>query len=137
MTRGKRLAPDLRGQVEALLITGNTASYVATQTGGPYRTVAHIAAQLRDRIAEAGTDYQRLTHDYLVEAMNAQIDMLATLSDGAWLRQQNARQLGTLLGVLADKSFRLLAALEPATGDGDGRDTGAHQGARPATSAGP
>lgn len=58
---------------------------------------------------------------YLEANLNAQIAQAYVTSDPNYINRQPAGELAILHGVLADKSIRLLEALQPRTVEGDDR----------------
>lgn len=114
MARGKPHDDTLKAQVMAALLTGQAPSYVAREYGVAEGTVHEWARQVRGVQTKKDVDLGALLNDYLrasLEALTAQAELFR---DPEWVKKQSADDIAILHGVLADKVFRILAALEPA-----------------------
>ena len=84
------------------------------------RELAALAPMRVTDVTEKKSRIGALALEYLEANFNAQIAQAYVTSDPNYINRQPAGELAILHGVLADKSIRLLEALQP-------RDTDAHQ----------
>lgn len=129
MTRG-RYSDEVKTACLAALMAGQEVGEIAGEYNVPETTLrswkhrAHrdgadpIVAE-SDR-AEIGT----LLIAYLKEIIGAMRKQAVVFGDEEWLKKQSAGELGVLHGVIADKTVRLLEALEA----GSAADAGAAEG---------
>jgi len=106
--------PELKAQVVAALLTGQSIDAVAETYRIPRSTVGGWSAALnRDNLIsdtkkEAIGD---LILAYLTTALETLSIQAKAFADREWLKQQSASEVAVLHGVLADKTIRLLEAL--------------------------
>lgn len=111
-----------KAAVIAALLAGQSITEVATQYDVPVGTVKSWAHRMRadkesllvteDRAAKIGD----LVFDNLEAMLKAQNAILTHVStEKEWLKKQDASDLAVLVGVIADKTFRILDALPEGT----------------------
>ena len=132
MARGRRYPIQTRAAVVASLLSGQSPEEVSELHKVPVGTVRDWWRQagLSDESPSSADiepvkkrEIGALVADYLQETMTTLVVQVRHCRNPEWLARQDAHQLGTLHGILSDKSVRLLAALrEPVSvpdGDGD------------------
>lgn len=122
----REYSPEVKAQVMAALMGGQSASSVAKEFGIPRGTVAAWWTRKTQPVvasaATAATDaaqkkQERITElvlDLLIAQLESQIAMAQHAGDKQWLSDQDASAIAMLYGVGNDKVFRLLEALEGA-----------------------
>lgn len=117
----REYSPEVKAQVMAALVAGQSASSIAKEFGIPRGTVAAWQTRKVDPVvATAATDAAQkrqqeindLILDLLVAQLKSQIAMTEKAGDKEWLHTQDASAVAVLYGVSNDKLFRLLQALE-------------------------
>lgn len=120
----KNYSPEVKAQVMAALLAGQSASSVAKEFGIPRGTVISWQARKVEPILEGvATDasdasqkkqqqVNDLVLDLLIAQLKSQIAMAEHAGDKKWLTIQDASAVAMLMGVGNDKVFRLLQALE-------------------------
>lgn len=120
-------SPEVKAEVMAALLSGQSASSIAKEFGIPRGTVAAWQARKAQPILDSvATDAAQkrqdqindLVLDLLVAQLKSQIAMAEHAGDKRWLTLQDASAVAMLQGVGNDKVFRLLQAL-----DHDGTNT--------------
>src|SRR5215210_3098727 len=117
--RGKRHSDDVQSQVMAALLAGQGVMETATQYDLPESTIrewrsALSSEQFAELRAKKGEQIEELLFGYLtanLKALKAQADVT---SEREYIIEQSASDLAVLHGVMADKSVRLLEAIERA-----------------------
>jgi transposase len=116
--------PDVKAAVIAALMAGQSVSQVAKQYALPKGTVSnwkHRKAEgvrddagtvSRDGTQKAGSSIGDLLVELVRENLKGLIAVSKLLQDDAWLRKQDAAEIGTLAGITHDKTTRMLEALE-------------------------
>lgn len=115
----------VRAAVIAACLAGQSVTQVAKEHGLPVGTVKSWMSRARagsgltvgeDRSMTIGD----LVFDNLEAMLAAQTEIVRSVSkDAEWLRNQTASELGIFLGILSDKSFRIIEALpEPEDAEG-------------------
>lgn len=107
-----KYAPEVRAAVMAALLSGQSIGSLAKEYKIPSSQISQWKRQLRKHLDKP--DISNLIYEYLEAAMQALIVQTQAFSDPGWLQQQEASQLAVLHGVLADKIFRILEAMERA-----------------------
>lgn len=117
-------SPEVKAQVMAALLAGQSASSLAKQFGIPRGTViswqARKAQPIIEGVATDASDASQkkqqqvndLVLDLLIAQLQSQIAMAEHAGDKKWLTIQDASAVAMLMGVGNDKVFRLLQALE-------------------------
>lgn len=109
--------PEIRAAVVAALLAGQSVSQVAREYEIPKGTVS---AWKRRGVARDATQKTEGVGALLLELLEANLRGLiaasALLQDEAWLREQGAAELGTLLGITHDKTVRMLEAMDRSAG---------------------
>ncbi|HXI16744.1 MAG TPA: hypothetical protein VNM48_10245 [Chloroflexota bacterium] len=126
MPRGKAHSEQTKAACIASLLAGNTVAFVAREHGVPATTVGEWALRngassvlVRAETARGRDQGQMeqiggLVFAYLTAALRALELQAQQFSDKAWLAKQPAADLAVLHGVVADKGYRLLEALQRA-----------------------
>lgn len=102
----------------AALLTGQGVSQIAEEYELPKQTVSDWMSSLSaDEIGRVRTKKAERITGLLLEYVNQNLETLAAQSRIAgspeYVKAQPASELATLHGVIADKTIRILAALEP------------------------
>lgn len=105
-----------------MLLQGQSAHSVAAETGVPVRTLQYWKAQ--EKIAPMADDASRvavgrLLVDNVKAGLAATHEILQLFQDYEWLRKQNAAELATSFGIIADKQIRLIEAMIPTPAEGE------------------
>ncbi len=116
MPRGKPHSEETKAAVLAALLAGQSVTRVAEQFKLNHKTVIEWrnasgfgTTQVEpEKRAEIGLLVGELLRDVLT-TLSVQA---VAFRDEAWLRESDPAQAATNFGVLADKAFRILAALE-------------------------
>lgn len=118
---------ELKARALALLAEGNALSHVARVLAINKTTVIRWRdqAQLAPSVAGATQKREEIGRqllDLTADSIESLRFLARAVRDEAWFQRQDADAIATLLGVLSDKTVRLLAALrpEPAGSDSDG-----------------
>lgn len=111
-----KYSEEQKAAVMAALLSGQSVTHCAKTYRIPRGTVAGWSAEL-NRDAPVSNEKRVEVGELIVEYLRANLETLKaqtlTFRDPAWLSKQNASELAVLHGVIADKTFRLLEALEP------------------------
>jgi hypothetical protein len=120
--RGKKHSDEVRAQVMASLLAGQGVNEVAAEYNLPDSTVSDLKRELERQFGEIrnkkGAKIEELLFGYLesnLTALKAQADVA---SEREYIFKQPADSLAVLHGVMADKSVRLLEAIERARSAG-------------------
>lgn len=90
----------------------------------PYERVA-IAPSAAPKKELATYDLDEMALRLVRGSVDAVDRIYGVTGDGEWLRKQNAADLAVLAGVIADKLYRLLGAIQP-TNSADDDSVGVH-----------
>lgn len=116
--RGKKHSDEVRAQVMAALLAGQGVSEVATQYEIPDSTVSDLRKALEAEFGELrtkkGKEIEELLFGYLKSNLVALDAQAKVVSEREYIIKQPADSLAVLHGVMADKSIRLLEAIERA-----------------------
>ena len=118
MTR--EYSPEVKAEVMAALLAGQSVATVATEYKLPPGTVKSWKSRLThgEAVATVATEQKQAIGDLLVtylEKMIASLTLQADhYGDKAWLNKQDAAALASLHGISMDKVIRLLEALDRA-----------------------
>jgi transposase-like protein len=117
MTERQQYGDEIKAQVIAALMEGQSIRQVAEQYHIPKSTVAEWKNQdvrtdrtQKKEIGELLTDYLRAN----LEALRSQVEVF---SDKDWLKKQDASSVAVLHGVMTDKAIRLLEAMSKIDND--------------------
>lgn len=117
MASGKAHPPEVKASVMAALLAGQSVTEVAAEYAIPEGTVKTWRRQLRAENILDQPEKKDELGGLLIEYLRENLTTLAAQSRHArnpeWLQKQPASELAVLHGVIADKTVRLLAALEP------------------------
>jgi transposase-like protein len=115
--------PEMRAAVLAALLAGQSVNAVATAyhlsraTVKAWRAAAGFAEHSATVSQEKGEDLGGLVTAYLQESLITLQAQAKHFRDPAWLGKQPAAELAVLHGVLADKTLRILTAIDTHTDD--------------------
>jgi len=117
--RGKRIPDHTREVVIAALLTGQGITEVAQQYKLPKSSVSRIKKEIDVELLEqVGTkknfDFNGAIIDFLKENLETLTAIARETRRPEYIKDQPASEVATLYGVIADKSFRIISALEPA-----------------------
>lgn len=115
----------------AALLAGQSVSAVAKQYDLPKGTVSNwktrtppgvsevVSHGETQKAAERASEKASKIGDLLIELLESNIRGLisasSVLRDQSWVRQQNAAELGTFIGITHDKVVRMLEAMDRAS----------------------
>lgn len=116
MTR-RNYSNEVKAQVMAALLTGQSVNAVAREFGIPKGTVSNWKRRKPSLDDTQKKDVGELLIQYLRSNLEAQQVQTEFFKDKNWLRKQSASELGVLHGILNDKSNRLIEALDAGTAD--------------------
>jgi transposase-like protein len=117
MPRGVPHSDETRAAALAALLTGQSVHEVAAAYHLDRKTVREWEAAYKRHRGEAvppqkGTDLGGRIAAYLDAALDTLRAQARFSADESWLRQQSASEIAVLHGVLADKAFRIIEAIE-------------------------
>lgn len=116
--RGRKHSAETQAQVMAALLAGQGITEVATQYNLPDSTVSDLKRQLDTEFGEVrnkkGEQIETLLFEYLKSNLAALKSQADVTSEREYIVKQPAGDLAVLHGVMADKSVRLLEAIERA-----------------------
>lgn len=105
----------------AEIANGNTPAYVARKYGLGVTTVQSWAKEQRREILPLKAARANLLTYEVFELVRLNIHAMKAMTEVAsrpdYLEKQSARELAVLYGVLADKTYRVLAALQDGSGE--------------------
>lgn len=122
----REYSPEVKAQVMAALMAGQSASSIAKEFGIPRGTVAAwqnrkvdpvVASVATDAAQKRQQEINDLILDLVVAQLKSQIAMANHFGDKNWLDKQDAAAIAMTYGVENDKVFRLLQALEHGKSD--------------------
>lgn len=122
-------APETKAQVIAEWKAGSSLNALVKAHGVPKTTLRHwLEGHARVAVAHVpAPKKEQATYDLdamalrLVRGSVDAVDRIyGVTNDDEWLRKQNAADLAVLAGVIADKLYRLLGAIQPAPAGGSG-----------------
>lgn len=111
----REYSDEIKAQVMAALLTGQSVSEVATRYQIPAGTVKswrRNSREFRPVDPQKSSDIGELLLAYLHENLVTLRVQVEHFRDKKWLSQQGASELAVLHGVVTDKAIRLLEALE-------------------------
>ncbi len=119
-------SPEVRAAALAELATGASVNSVANKYGASRTTIRRWEAESgagRRTITSIGAQQKKdlgvLTYDMLVDAIETIQAQLRLARDPKWVQKQSAGELGSFIGITADKVTRLLAAFRPVDSEAD------------------
>lgn len=123
----KEYPAEVKAQVMAALLAGQTIRKVSAETGVPKSTVAAWGKDVGDVVPSVPDTKKEVIGELLIALLIAklksQISMSEHAGDKAWLKEQDASSFAMLLGVSDDKLLRLLEKFSNA-----GPDSGIAEG---------
>lgn len=133
MTR--EYTPEVKAQVMAALLAGQSATTLSKEFGIPRGTITGWQSYKRDPILASAAndasdaslkkldDINGLVLDLMIAQLKSQIALAEHAGDKKWLTAQDASAVGVLLGIENDKVFRLLEALNRARTESEAAKT--------------
>ena len=114
MARGVAHSPEVKAAVLAALMTGQSVNAAAAEYHLSKSTIAQWRDEPREPVrTQKGAEFGELVADYLRESLITLKTQVVSFRDVAWLLKQPASELAVLHGVVADKTIRILSAIEP------------------------
>lgn len=114
MARGATYSDEIKAQVMAALLAGQSISSVAREYSIPKGTVSDWHKRARgvglEPTQKEGTAIDVLLRQYLEANLETLREQTKVFRDEKWLRRQGASELAVLHGVLTDKAVRILEA---------------------------
>src|SRR4051812_25447223 len=105
----REYAPEVKAEVMAALMAGQSLRQVARETGIPKGTIEHWGNEAK-RLAGVGSvsddkkeRIQELLVDLFIAKIESQISLAEHAGDKVWLKLQDASAVAMLLGVSDDK----------------------------------
>jgi hypothetical protein len=121
--RGKKHSDEVQAQVMASLLAGQGVGEIAEQYSLPESTIREwretlSSEQFAELRAKKGEKIEELLFKYLTANLDALEKQAVVVSEREYIIKQPADSLAVLHGVMADKSIRLLEAIERARNAG-------------------
>jgi Homeodomain-like domain len=114
------LAPEIKAQVMAALLSGQRVAEIAERFGLNERTVRRWReAELSVIVQLKREQVLELTLGYLVANMKCLTAQCEVFSDANYLKAQSASENAVLHGVISDKGLNIFRALEAAEQEGE------------------
>jgi hypothetical protein len=115
---------ELKAQVIAEWMAGASQKQLVAAYHVPQTTIrSWIAGHDRVVIAPSAApkkaepyDLDRMAVDLVDGSVRAVTAIFGVTADDTWLKRQNAADLAVLAGVISDKLYRLLGAIQPSSG---------------------
>ena len=118
--RGKAHSEEVRAQVMAALLAGQGVSEVAKEYSiDPSLIRRWRREQLPDITREKRERIGALVLLYLEKNVECLVSQLEVAGNAQYLKKQSAAEFATLHGIIADKGFSVLSAIERASGSED------------------
>jgi transposase-like protein len=116
MPKGRPHSAKVKGAAIASLLTGDTVSEVATKHGLDKSVVSRWKARIpKGELQRVATKKGEQIDCKIFECAKSNLESLTaqakTTGDPEWIRQQSAKDLALLHGVMFDKSLRILDAV--------------------------
>lgn len=134
MPTGQRHPPELRARVVAEVVAGDSIRAVAKRWGIPYPTAQAWWREDRPTDTTDARTQRRMVdqlYDTAFDCLDAVRATAGLFQDPAWTRAQTAEGLAVLVGVLSDRTVRMLGGLRPAEPDDQARGPALDAPARP------
>jgi len=111
--RGKAHLDEMKAKVIAALLLGAGVMEIAQELGLPHSTISTYKAEIpKDKLDEfrrkKGERLDEMVYDLMLANLTALRRQAEVISDPRYIQRQRAGELGTLYGIVADKSVRLL-----------------------------
>jgi len=119
MARGKKTPDDVRAAIMAALLAGQGVSETAETFQIPQQTVSDLKKLIDPYLERIGRgSVQKLEiGEKVLNVLDTQLQALQAIAEGikaaSYIEKQPASEIAVLYGVIADKAFRILSALEP------------------------
>lgn len=127
MAQGKQLSDQTRAAVMAALLTGQSVNKIAEEFEVSKSTVSALRKSLpklnleqprtqkeSDNPDDPNETLESLVLKYVATNLRTLEAQSKAVGDPDYIKNQPASELAVLHGVIADKTFRILSALEPA-----------------------
>lgn len=126
----RRISDEKRETIKALLLSGESPKAVAKAHKVSERTVRRILKEIPDQVEEMKEgrryDLETMLLDYVAENFATQTALLKQIRQPDWIKKQSGRDIAVMLGVLSDKTVRILSAvIDPGEGAGGEKEAGA------------
>ena len=117
---------ELKAQVISEWMAGSSLNQLAATHSVPKPTVQHwvkgrerlvIPVSIPKKDPMEPYDLDRMAVDLVDGSVRAVTAIFRVTADDVWLKRQNAADLAVLAGVISDKLYRLLGAIQPAQAD--------------------
>jgi hypothetical protein len=124
--RGKPHSNTVRAQAMTALLIGDPVLTVAAAYGLPKQTVSDwrkrliagefdkVRTKKREDGSSAAPGFDALLFDYLEATLGSMTVQVQEFGNLDWLKEQNARELALLHGILFDRTFRMLEIYQSA-----------------------
>lgn len=120
----REYSDEIKAQVMAALLTGQSINSVAAKFKIPKGTVSGWARRASDgvssELATVATQKREKIGDLIIDNLETEMEttkvMQNVFQDTDWLKKQSASELAVLYGVIKDKTFRVLEALPDSDG---------------------
>jgi hypothetical protein len=111
---GKAHPPEVQAQVMAMLLAGQGVLDVARELDLPKQTVSTIGARMARMDILRESRIETLLYEYLQENLTTLAAQSRFARTESWLKEHGPETLAVLHGVMADKTCKILAAIERA-----------------------
>ena len=122
----KHHSDETKAAIMAALLAGQGVTEVSNEFKVPKATVSRMKAALDARMEQTGLKKDIGTQ--VLELLGVKLNALKTIAESAsrpeYIEKQPASEVAVLYGVLADKAFRILSALESTQGAEETKDAG-------------
>lgn len=113
---------EIKAQVMAALLTGQSINKVADAYKIPKSTIANWSADANKNIQGTIPNPKKerigeLIIEYLEKSLGALVAQVEVFAEKDWIRKQEASDLAVLHGVGVDKVFKIADALAPEEGE--------------------
>jgi transposase-like protein len=114
MARGKRTPDEVRAAVMAALLAGQGVSEISSTFDLPHQTVSDLKQVLEREFGSFGN--KKDISEQILELLGTQLDALKTIAANVgrpeYVEKQPASEIAVLYGVISDKAFRIVSAIQ-------------------------
>lgn len=111
MAKGKRINDETRAAIMAALLAGQSVNKVADEYQVGLATVSRFKQQLEK------LEQKKEIPVLVMEVLHSQLETLKGITEAVrqpeYIKKQPASEVAVLYGVIADKSFKIISAMEP------------------------